>query len=145
MMTAILMAGLAGFSVGPSIATETPLLETAVLPESGDTGKMVSLLELANHPSTDTHRLLVQRKSSRPPGESRSGRASSNPAGIVPESGRESGRNLDPSEPPSPHEYDNTSEQKPSEPTVTPQKDGDSLEGGRKSQTPFKRRGGVVE
>jgi hypothetical protein len=102
-------------------------------------------LELATEPSFKSQRFVVQRESSKPPGESRSGRASSSAAGSIPESKRDSGRTLDPSERSSHHEMEGTSHQRPEESMVTPQKEGDPLEGGRKSQPATKRRGGVVK
>ena len=145
-MMATVMAGIAASMVGPSLATVPTLPETDVFTAFRDTGNMARLCELANKSPIETHRLFVRRKSSSPPGESHSGRISSSPAGQAPESGRDSGRTLDPSErTPENEATESTSNQSPKESMVTPKKGGDPLEGGRKSQPPFKRRGGVVE
>lgn len=100
--------------------------------------------------SADEHslqfpRYLVRRKSSKPPSESHTSRASSSPAGEVAESGRDSGRPLDLSERPSYPGIDNPSHQGPEETMVTPQKSGDPFEGKRKSQPATRKRGGVVK
>lgn len=144
-MIATIMAGAGAFTVWPSMATvSTPSRITQPL---GSIEKLKTKLEIdrANEPFLASPRFFVQRSSSNPPGESHTGRASSSPAGTVPESGRDSGRPLDPSEhlyqenigSPSPYRHE--------EEIVTPKKSEDPVEGGRQSQPATKRRGGIVK
>ena len=144
-MIATGIVGVAAFSVWPSLATLSTHSWANPAEETRAMRVLVPGIGQANDHTFDSHRYIVQRESSKPPGESRSGRASSRRAGTVPESKRESGIGLDPSQHPTHPEMKSNLPQKPDEPTMAPQKDGDSLEGERKSQTPFKRRGGVVE
>jgi hypothetical protein len=139
------LVGVGGLSVWPSIATVSTPSETEVYTRLIEVERAGLEIELANEPSFHSHRFIVQRKSSSPQGESHTGRASSSPAGKVPESGRDSGRKLDPTESLSPLENDRTSHQRPEESKVTPKREGDPLEGGKKSQPATKRRGGVVK
>ena len=144
-MNATAMTGIVFFSVGPTMATvSTPSL---IEQPAGSIEKLSATLaiEQVSKHSFQSHQYFVQRPSSKPPGESRSGRVSSNPAGNIPESKRDSGRTMDPTENLSHPEVDSTSHQRPEESMVTPQKEGDPLEGVRKSQPATKRRGGVVK
>jgi len=144
-MISTVLVGIGGITGWPSMATVSTPSETEVFTGSRETGNAALELELATEPSFKSHRFFVQRKSSRPPGESHSGRASSSQAGSVAESGRDSGRALDPSERPSHEDVGSTSHQRPEESVVNPKKGGDPLEGGRKSQPATKRRGGIVK
>ena len=144
-MIATAMMGIVFFSVGPTMATLSIPSESEVCKGSIETGYGALEWELANQAVFKSQQFFVQRKSSKPPGESHSGRASSSKAGSVPESGRESGRTLDLSEHPSTLETESTSHQRHEESMVTPKKEGDPLEGGRKSQPATKRRGGIVK
>ncbi len=144
-LTATAMMGIVFISVGPTLATlTTPSWIKQPLGTIEELSATLAI-EQVGELSIYSHRYFVQRPSSKPPGESRSGRVSSSPAGNVPESKRDSGRTLDPTEDLSHPEIDSTSHQRPEESMVPPPKEGDPLEGGRKSQPATKRRGGVVK
>ena len=145
MLISTVLVGIGGFGVWPSTAGISTPSEIEVCSGLIETESAKLRVELASEHSFHSHRYFVQRESSKPPGEGRSGRASSSPAGNIPESKRDSGRTLDPSERPSHQEIEGTSHQRPEESMVPPQKEGDPLEGGRKSQPATKRRGGVVK
>jgi hypothetical protein len=140
-----LILGIGGLGVWPSMAGFSAPSQIQQAFGSIETRNAVLGLDLANELNPGFYRFLVQRKSSRPPGESHSGRASTSPAGSVPESGRESGRSLDPSERPSHHEIGGAAQQKSEEVIVIPDRDGDPMAGGRKSHSATRRRGGVVK
>lgn len=140
-----LILGIGGFGVWPSIAGFFAPIQIEQAFDSRETRTAALGLDLANEHSFVFHRLFVQRKSSRPAGESHSGRPSSSQAGSVAESGRDSGRPLDPSERPSHHDIGSTSHQRPEESGVTPKRGGDPLEGRRQSQPATQRRGGIVK
>lgn len=133
-----------GFGVLPTNASflTPPMIQRPL--SSIDTPNATRGIVLADKDDLQSHRYLAQRKSSSPPGESHTGRASSSQPGGVTESGRDSGRPLDPSQLPSHHEVDSTSNERPKESVVTPQKRVDPLEGERKSQPATRKRGGVV-
>ena len=138
------MVGIAAFSVCPSLAALSTDSWTHQPQRTIEKLYITPEIHPPNEHSYGSLQYFAQRESSTPPRESHSGRASSSPAGKIPESKRESGRTLDLSEHPSNLETESTSHQSPEESRVTPKKEGDPLEGERKSQPPFKRRGGVV-
>jgi len=142
---ATLIVGIGGLGVGPSMAGFSAPSQIEQAFGSIETRNAALGLDLANEHSFGFHRFLVKRKSSKPPGESHSGRVSSSPSGSIPESKRDSGRALDPSERPSHHEIGSATQQRPEETMVTPKRGGDPLEGGRQSHPAGKKRGGVVK
>lgn len=144
MMILSMIMVIGGVGVLPSKASfsNPPLIKQPLA--SIDTPNARRGIVLADKDCVQSHQYLAQRKSSSPPGESPTGRTSSSPPSGVTESGRDSGRPLDPSQLPSHHEVDSTSHERPKESEVTPQKKVDPLEGERKSQPATRKRGGVV-
>ena len=144
----LLLVGLVGIG-GPdswaSTTTGSTPRDIELTSGSIDSGNGAVGLSVTNPLYTDPPLIVAQRQSSRPPGESRSGRISSRPAGNLPESKRDSGRTIDPVESPTQLETESTSHQRPEESMATPKREGDPVEGGRKSQPATKRRGGVVK
>ena len=142
-MILTVIAGMGGLGDWPSI--EGIFVSSPIDQPLGalETGKTTREIELANDTVFEPTQLFVQRKSSQPPGESHTGRASSSPAGSVPGSNRDSGRPLDPSERPSHHEIGGVTQPRPEETGVTPQIGEAPLKGGGKSHPASKRRGRV--
>lgn len=94
-------------------------------------------------PIFDSYRFLVQRESSRPPTESRTGRASGGPPSEITDMKRDSTQPSDILEDRSKQSIVNETEKGLPNSVLAPKKSHDPTEGGGETPSSFSRRGGV--